>query len=463
MKYESLGVAAIVGLVASFAADRGWAAFSEDFEALLAQGKTRAAAELAEGAVGLQGNDDQARFALGTAQFLMSVEHLTQGLYRYGLRSVPVGGETAGLIGLPFLRLPVPENPTPEPVSYDALNGILEGFVTDLAIADATLAQVSGKPFDLMLRLDLVTIDIDGDGVGSPEESLGILFNAVTGGRSSFFAGRSFPVGFDQSDATWLRGYTHLLRAMAELPLAHDWHLAFESTFHGVFPNGATPSIELDRETLTARELLRQEKPRFAYSGKWTPEINEKRLEWEKTPEGQLAKRMSDAENVLFAGGIADMIAFLHLFNWPVIQPERMQNVREHLLQMVALSRESWRSILAETDDNHEWVPGPKQTSILRRMSVTEARLEGWTLFLDEFEAVLNGEKLIPHWRFDSRRGVNLKRMFEEPRTLDLVMLAQGYAALPYLEEGDLVQVSTVETVLNLMEGGFMRYFIWFN
>jgi hypothetical protein len=159
---------------------------------------------------------------------------------------------------------------------------------------------------------------------------------------------------------------------------------------------------------------------------------------------------------------IADLIAFIHLFNWPVIEPERMPEVRKHLLEMIRLSRESWRRIQAETDDDREWIPGPSQRSALVRLRTTEERVAGWHTFLDEFEAILDGRRLIKHWRFVTR-GVNLRRMFEEPRTFDPVMIAQGSAVLPYLEKGDLVSANTTRTLLDVFEGDFFAYFVWFN
>ena len=94
-------------------------------------------------------------------------------------------------------------------------------------------------------------------------------------------------------------------------------------------------------------------------------------------------------------------------------------------------------------------------------MEVTQERIDGWNNFLDEFEAILQGKKLIPHWRFDE--GINIYRFFHEPRTFDIVLLIQGSAALPYLEEGELTTGETWNRIETLLGGDFFRYFIWFN
>jgi hypothetical protein len=156
-----------------------------------------------------------------------------------------------------------------------------------------------------------------------------------------------------------------------------------------------------------------------------------------------------------------DLIAFIHLNHWPVVAPERMRSALAHLEAVPPLSRESWRRILAEQDDQNEWIPGPKQSALMPGLEVGEAQVEGWMLFLDEFEALLQGRKLLPHWRFE--KGINLRRFFLEPTTFDLVLLVQGSAALPYLEEGELTRQDTWRRIMALFGGDFFRYAVWFN
>lgn len=155
------------------------------------------------------------------------------------------------------------------------------------------------------------------------------------------------------------------------------------------------------------------------------------------------------------------MVAFIHLNHWPVVEPARLRSVLEHFEAMVRLSRESWSRIMAETDDRNEWIPSPRQSGVLPRMRVTEDLVAGWMSFLDEFEALLQGKKLLPHWRFD--RGINLRRIFLEPSTFDIVLLIQGSAALPYLEEGELTSDETWRRITEVFGGDLFRYAIWFN
>ena len=387
----------------------------EKVQDLLYAGKTAEAAAVAQGHLAEAPDDDRARFALGAVQFLEAVEHLGQALHKYGLRSSYA--DPTGLSGLPFLRIPVPENPNPEKATYAALRGVLDRFVVDLETAEQTLRSVKNHAIDFPLNIGLIRLDLDADGSASDEEVLWRIFKRVAGlpWLDEEEAGK-FLTDFDESDVPWLQAYSHLLMAIAEFPLAHDWRDAFETTFHGLFPKAGLPV-------------------------------------------GVLAER--DAETLVAYSGIADMIAFVHLNHWPVVEPERMRSVLGHLEAMVQLSRENWRRINAETDDRNEWIPNPKQSGVLPRMRVTEDRVAGWHQFLDEFDALLQGKKLIPHWRFD--QGINLRRIFLEPTTFDIVLLIQGSAALPYLEDGDLATDATWDQITRVFGGDFFRYFIWFN
>ena len=133
-----------------------------------------------------------------------------------------------------------------------------------------------------------------------------------------------------------------------------------------------------------------------------------------------------------------DIVAFIHLANFPVRDPELLTKARNHLLAMTQSSRKSWELIEAETDNNHEWIPGPNQISVVDGVTINKERLAAWRRFLDEADDVLNGKKLIPFWRGSSGKGVNLKKVFTDPKGFDLVLWIQGSGAVPYLEKGEI-------------------------
>jgi hypothetical protein len=386
----------------------------ETVQARLDEGNTAAAAEAAEQQLTAQPGDDEARFALGAVQFLQAIEQMGQSLYRYGLNN---GERTAALSGLPFLRLPVPLNPSPEPIDYEKLRSVLADLVENLAKAETTLSGIEGTAIDMPINLGLVRLDLNGDGSGTEEEALSRILERIAQGSFDAAVAGPMLVDFDASDVPWLRAYCHLLSAIAEFPLAYDWQKPFEATFNGVFPSAGLPIGKLERLPMSG-------------------------------------------ENGWFAPA-ADLIAFIHLLHWPVTEPARLQSVLAHLEAMPPLSRENWKRINAETDNRKEWLPNPRQTGVLPSSVVTQEAIDGWLMLLDEYEAVLQGRKLLPHWRFE--KGMNLRRLFLEPTTFDIVLLIQGSAAMPYLEDGEMTSADTWRRIGELLGGDFFGYALWFN
>ena len=361
----------------------------------------------------------QARFALGAAQFARAVERLGQAFYRHGL-------EAPRTMLLPILRLPVPANPNPQPLSYDGFRSILAQFADDLRRADATLAQIG--PDDVKLTVDVarVRIDFDGDGTGGEHEPLVAVLAGIdprlgaSRSRGADMQQLAFPVAFDRGDAAWMRGYANLLAAIAEFWLAHDFEPMFAQSFHLFFPRAGLPYAALLNETRgRAGEML-----------------------------------FTDADL------IADAIAFVHLLNWPSRDPARLATALAHLRAVPALSRESWRHILAETDDDNEWIPNPRQTNRFP-LPVEQERIDAWLRTMGQFEEVLEGRKLVPHWRFD--KGVNLRRALTEHKTFDLVLWVTGTGLAPFLEEGPVLSSDEWDDITGVLEGNFFGYAVWFN
>jgi hypothetical protein len=381
-------------------------------EGRLAEGETA----LAE-AVKADPAHGRSRFGLGAIQFVRAVERMMQSFHRYGLRTGAFGNQ------LPFERLPIPHNRVPEAIGYADLRALMQAWVDDLAKAEATLAGVDGDDVKLPLHFGQIRLDFNGDGKADADEVLWKVYGRFNGSardEAAAASSRDFVITFDRGDVAWLRGYCHLLMAMAELYLAHDGRELFEHTAPLFYQKAKTPFRFLRREPGQPRE-------RFEF------------------------------------GDVADAVAFIHLLRLPVAEPKRMAAVLAHLEQMIALSRESWKFILTETDDDHEWVPGPKQHTVLPGVEVTGEMLRGWTSFLDEADDLLKGKKLAPFWREGDGRGVNLRRVFTEPRTLDAVLWIQGTAAAPYLEEGVKTTSETWSRFQRIFRGEFIGFALWFN
>ncbi len=360
-------------------------------------------------------NAQEARFGAGLLLFARAVERYGQAQYRHGLR-------LSRTLSVPLLRLPVPVNPDPEVVTYEAQREAIRRFVDDLAAAEAMLAGMTDAP--VKIPIDLAAVRLDFKGTGAPDAD-GRLSSIVAGlrmVRPDETLATPFEVAFDNADALWLRGYCRLLSALGEFALAHDWHEAFEVSAPLFYPE-PSPS---------------------PFGG---------------------ARESAEAGTIDFVGSrseIADAAAFLHLIRWPVVEPERMKRVRAHLLQVIALSRQTWTAIEAETDDDREWLPGPHQKSGLATvMPIGETQVKAWRAFLDTFEAMLEGRLLMPHWRLAG--GFDLKRVFEEPRTFDLILWATGHAAVPYAASGRTLGSSEWTVWQMLFNGNFLGYALWIN
>lgn len=380
-------------------------------EGKLAEGEAALAADLKKNP-----RDDATRFGLGMVQFLHGVERFAQSLYKYGFGAPPI----LDMAGFPGSHLPLPKNPQPQKISYAAFRAIAQAWLDDLQKAETTLAGLGDTEIELPLRFGLIRLDLDGDGQATDEELLWKIYVRLNGAAAQLKAEdvREFVIAFDRGDADWLRGYCHLLMALGEIFLAYDGKEWFERTAHLIFPNVETPH-------------------EFLYKGPKVFEFN--------------------------GADIADLIAYIHLLNFPVAEPKRLTAALEHLEAMLKQSRAMWKHILAETDDNREWIPGPKQTGVVPNVKVTDEMVRGWGEFLDEAAALLAGKTLIPFWRAHDGRGINLRRVFTEPRPFDLVLWIQGTAATPYLERGTVTKSEVWERFERIFQGEFVGFALWFN
>jgi hypothetical protein len=351
--------------------------------------------------------------AEGAMRFALAIEHLGQGLYRYGL-APPSSRET---MVLPVLRYPVPDNPAPQQITYQDFRHILESLVADLDAADRALARLGNSDVKLPVDLARLAIDFNADGRTTPEETLGGSLARMMGAMPEPGTMPDMTVAFDTADIYWMRGYSRFVSGFAQFLLAHDFEPLFDKTFHLFFPRGGLATGD------------------------------------------QLARNRSVAPYV--DGEIGDLIAFVHLLNWPVTDSARLADVRMRLLGMAEMSKLSWAAARRETDDDREWLPTARQTGAMTGASLADETIDGWLTVMDEFTAILEGRKLMPHWRFD--RGMNVKRMFAEQKTFDLVLLITGTDAAAYLEDGPVSTSAEWNRIMAVFQGNFLGYALWFN
>ncbi len=224
-------------------------------------------------------------------------------------------------------------------------------------IAEKTLAGVDSPDVRLPLRIDQVRMDLDKNGTATEDESLYVILQYFRD-PSRQVSGNlpAINITFDLADAIWMRGYCHVMSGFGETILAYDLKDQFERTAHLFYPRVDTPY-----EYLVA--------------------------------EGSGMFEGFSPEN------IADLIALIHTINYECTEPDRMQVALAHFETMIQLSRQSFAALNAETDDDHEWVPNPKQKSSPVGIQVRPEMQKNWNDFLNEAELVLQGKKLLPFHR----------------------------------------------------------------
>ncbi len=363
-------------------------------------------------------DDANAQFQLGVLKFLRAVEQFGQAQYRFGLSA----GNT---VFVPFVRIPVPKNDAPDVIGYEDIRQVLLRLVDDLDDAEQSLANVGKAEVKFRIDLRKIYFDFDNDGQAGEEESLWSVFSIINH-RAARDAPADAVVAFDNGDVDWLRGYCHLLEGMGNAVLAHDFEELHRRCGHLFYPRVKSPYAFLEHQG--------GENPGWS--------INY----------------------------VADLLSLVHLINFEVVEPERMQLAQTHLLEMIKRSRASWEKIQAESDDDSEWLPGPKQNAALTSVRITGPMVESWHKFLDESESLLTGKKLVPFWRSTkaeveaaTAKGLNLHRIFNEPRRFDLVLWVQGTAAVPYLEQGELTNQDVWTQLTGAFRGQFWGFAIWIN
>ncbi|MBL8892085.1 MAG: hypothetical protein JNL67_19070 [Planctomycetaceae bacterium] len=386
-----------------------------EFEVLVAEAKYEQAIQSCQLAIEADQADDQAKFRLGVAQFLQTIEKLGQSWHRHG----HLDGFLTSMV--PLLRLDTPENPRPAPISYEQFRAIIQQTLDGLQVSEATLASVKSNAVFLELDLMQVGMDWEANGVADPHDNLLGSFRQVISNRIPLDPARGFVIRFDAADVQWLRGYCHLLMAMCELALAYDQEDLWNVTARRVFSKAETPF-----------EFLNEEPPHSA-----------------------------DFDMNL----ILDAIAGIHQLRFPIREPERMPRALTHVKQTIQLSRDMWKLVEAETDDQREWIPSPRQKPPFPGAEVSREMIVGWHQFLDEAEEILDGAKLVPFWRgTNPRRGVNLKRVFVEPQDFDLVLWFHGSGAEKYLQEDlPVTAPATWDRFERIFRGEFIGFAIWFN
>lgn len=148
-----------------------------------------------------------------------------------------------------------------------------------------------------------------------------------------------------------------------------------------------------------------------------------------------------------------------------VVEPARLGSFRRHMLQVCAFNRETWRHIRAETDDEHEWLPNPKQKGVLA-VPVRDEMIDAWLDAVAELEAVLQGKKLLPNiFKNAGQRGINLRKVLDgPPKRFDFTAIQERGVNDAYLEMGTMVDFAPLWRVGRVFDNPMaVGYAAWFN
>lgn len=172
-------------------------------------------------------DDDEARFGLGTIQFLRAIETVGQTMYEYGVDSRRVTD--------PIPDLPIPKNENPATASTPEFRRVLEVFVANLNRAEETLAKIVKRDVKLKLKLDQITFDFTK--TGKEKISISEILKRMNAGQPLFRkSDQEIRIHFDRGDVAWLRAYCHLLAAGAEAWLSIDESQNFNNWARKAFP-----------------------------------------------------------------------------------------------------------------------------------------------------------------------------------------------------------------------------------
>ncbi len=361
----------------------------------------------AEASLATQAPSPARNFALGGVRFLGAIEKTLQMRYRHNA--------DFGRLGLPVLRLPLPPNPDAAPFDPALVTDLFRGVTEDMAQARTAWTGAEGG-FGVTVDLAKIWFDINENGAEDPGEQLLATAGAALGQGAPEGADDALVIRFDSADAAWLRAYTYLLEAVGHLVLAFD------------------PTEVID-EVLTANAAMRELQGRVP----------------------------ADRGSYLRGSEIyVDMVAMIYgALNRPP-DVAHVHAARDALLAMIAENRAFWGAVASETDNDREWIPNATQVSAFG-IELPPDTAQRWLAVLSDAEAVLNGTRLIGHWRVEPGAGINAARLLETPIPVHIVEWVHGHGLTPYMERGILADTDNLRQFERMFSGDALLFMLWLN
>jgi hypothetical protein len=341
-------------------------------------------------------------------RFSLAVVRLALGIERLGQSWYEYGATPNGFELFSF-RVPIPENANPNTITYQKFRTLLDDTRRGLQIVERTLADITDDNVKLPLRLAKIKLDLDGDG-NATDEFAKVLERLMGRRPQHLEANPEFLVCFDRGDVAWLRSYCHILMGLIDFTLAFDAHAPFEEWGHRTFPK--------IRPTLGGTDEEKQ-------------------------------RRLAEANQ-----------------KTPIVEPKRLARFREHILEVAKLNRETWKYIRAETDDDHEWLPNPKQKGVLG-LPVQDRMIDAWLGLMGHLEDMFEGRKLIPVGYLTRKhdKGLNLKTaLLDPPGEVDFNRILKEGFREKYLEVGKQLTIQELVGFVDVFQGQSLgMYMLYFN
>ncbi|MBI1492748.1 hypothetical protein [Halocynthiibacter styelae] len=384
------------------------------------------------------------RLALSGITFLRAIEKAYQTRWQVGY--------VTDDLPLPLFSNELPVNPEPEMIEGDTLNALFEVFLADMAKTDALLAEIpEGSNAAFELSLPDIWFDINMNGTRDAEEDFGktALQNVLSRWQIREFE-RQFEdnpelpnplqatIRFDEADAHWLRAYTNVISGVSELILAFDPQPEIQK------------ALDLRRAIYDQRLAMAAQFPGLQKIVEFSLSIEipteEEIAEYQKLYE-QLSVDDRNALGEILVGERNWMSESAHFVDMAAVvietlrhQPDqaRVAKAQQHLLDMVDHNRNFWRLVIAETDNDREWIPNGSQQAALG-IEMPQNIDEAWLAVLTDMEKMLKGELLVPFWRYAPGHGIDINAWVQNPAPLNVIGWAQGTATLPYARQGEVM------------------------
>lgn len=164
-----------------------------------------------------------------------------------------------------------------------------------------------------------------------------------------------------------------------------------------------------------------------------------------------------------------DKLAFGLLRNRPpqevvirMADPQRVKQAKRFILAGLGFADAARKAYLAETDDDREWLPNPRQKNHPMPLPVDDALYETWKLLVGDLTRLVRGDEglsvqalaqLGDHkWAVPPKGFIDVGRMLDKPR--DIVLRVKEI--LPLLKaEKEAQQASNVEALLRNVLGDY--------